>query len=214
MLTGCGPTLAFAVDDITETIPLPATCSSNQNDTVTFTVVAGDGTLSPPAGQPLPVSAASPRQLTTFTPSQTGRSRWGRMTCMHSNGRSDSDRFAIRERVSPTIVAFAPPATIRVGQTVQVLLSVTDDPTGPGGGNASGLDYIEVTTTGPLDGPGKIELAGVPPGPPTDAAGPAVFRQNVAITCRREGEGTLRIFTRDAATNQVLSPIHQVACVP
>lgn len=215
LLWGCKD-LSLAINDIPETVSMPATCTASQGGNFIFTLNSGDGSLSPPAGQAISVPGAPFRTLVLFTPNQTGRSRQGQISCDHSKddpGQLVSRTFTVRERVAPVIVTFVAPANARVGQTFNVQVNITDDPTGPGEGVASGLDEIHVTVTGPLDGPGIIQLAGVPPGPPTAAQGPLAYNNPIPITCRREGDATIRLFVLDAAKNQVFSNIHNMACL-
>lgn len=215
LLCGC-KALDLTLADFPETVATVATCSANQAGDFSFTLSDGDGRLSPPAGRAIPVSGAPFRTQAMFTPNQTGRSRAGEIQCAHSKdgpGRPSAKAFKVRDRVAPTIAAFAPPGKARVGQAFNVAVNITDDPTGPGLGGPSGLDEIQVNTTGPLSGPGTIQLAGVPPGPPDAAQGPLNYVNPISFTCTREGEGTIRLFVLDAARNQTFSPIHNVVCV-
>ena len=108
---------------------------------------------------------------------------------------------------------FAAPNVARTGQTFNVTVDIKDDPTAAGLGDVSGLDAIHVNTTGPLNGPGIIDLAGTPPGPPDGVQGPKQYNTPIPVTCTGEGDATIRLFVLDAATNQVFSRIHNMGCI-
>lgn len=214
----CVPHLIVVPDDLEETVGMTARCTYTKPGTFTISLNApntGDGTLSPASGTPVTVNTPPYRAQSTFNPNITGRSRPGLISCYHSAspGRPGRARFKVRERKEPTVVQFVAPATANVGQTFAVQVDITDDPAGPGQGEESGLDKIFVLTTGPLWGPGVIELAGVVPGPPDGVKGPRRYNANVDVTCMREGDASIKLLALDAARNQVFSARHEMACV-
>ena len=214
VLSGC-KTLDLALTDFPETTATVATCSATRAGSFTFALVDGDGRLVPPAGQAVSVSGAPFRTQAVFTPNQTGRSRSGEIRCDHSAdgpGRPVAKEFKVRDRQAPTIAVFNAPNRAQVGKPFNVMVDITDDPRGAGAGVPSGLDQIHVNASAILSGPGIIELAGVPPGPPDAAQGPLAYRNPISITCTREGEGTIRLYVLDAAKNDVFSPIHDIVC--
>ena len=218
LFTSCTPNLIVVPDDLAETVGMTARCTYSKPGTFTISlnsVSTGDGTLSPASGTAVTVNTPPYRAQSTFTPNITGRSRPGLISCYHSEspGRPGRARFKVRERKEPTIARFVAPAAANVGETFAVQVDITDDPAGPGQGVESGLDKIFVLTTGPLWGPGVIELAGVVPGPPDGVKGPKRYNANIDVTCSREGDGSIKLLVLDAARNQVFSTLHEMACV-
>jgi hypothetical protein len=205
-------------DDIEETVGMIARCTFTKPGTFTISLNApntGDGSLSPASATAVTVNTAPFRAQSNFTPNITGRSRSGLVSCYHSEspGRPDRQPFKVRERKEPTIVQFNAPGNANVGETFPVVVDIRDDPLGAGQGEVSGLDKILVLTTGPLWGPGVIELAGVPPGPPDGVQGPIQYNTNINVTCMGEGDGSIRLLAIDAARNQMFSATHMMACV-
>lgn len=214
-LSGC-KSLNLVPDDIPESVSLVARCTANKAGNFILTLNGGDGVLSPPSGQVIPAPAKPYRAQTNFTPNQTGRSREGSISCDHSvvkPGNPVTKKFKVRDRVDPVIALFAAPNMARVGETFDVNVNITDNPTGPGAGVASGLDAIHVNVTGALRGPGIIDLAGRIPGPPDGVQGPLRYNTPISITCVREGDATIRLLVLDAARNQTFSAIHNMACI-
>jgi hypothetical protein len=201
-----------------ETVGMVARCTYSKPGTFTISLNGpntGDGTLSPASGTAVTVNTPPFRAQSNFFPNITGRSRPGLISCYHSAspGRPGRKSFKVRERKEPTIVQFDAPANANVGETFAVQVDIKDEPLGPGQGDVSGLDKIFVLTTGPLWGPGVIELNGVPPGPPDGVQGPIQYNIDINVTCTREGDATIKLLALDAARNQILSSLHTMAFV-
>lgn len=214
-LSGC-KTLNLVPDDIPESVSMVVRCTANKAGAFTLTLNNGDGALSPPSGQVIQAQTKPYHAQASFTPNPTGRSREGSIICNHSvvqPNKPVTKKFKVRDRVEPVVALFAAPNVAQVGETFAVNVNITDDPTGPGQGVASGLDAIHVNLTGALRGPGIIELAGQNPGPPDGVQGPLQYNTPISITCVREGDATIRLFVLDAARNQTFSAIHQMACI-
>ena len=142
-LSGC-KTLSLVPNDIPETVPLVARCTANKAGAFTLTLNNGDGRLSPPSGQAIQAPVKPYRAQANFTPNQTGRSREGSITCNHSvvkPAKPITKKFKVRDRVEPVIALFVAPNVANVGETFNVNVNITDDPTGPGLGVARSWNH-------------------------------------------------------------------------
>lgn len=213
LLTGC-KSITLVPEEISEDVQMVVRCTASTAGTFSFAVKKGDGALSEEK-----VQAPSPpyQAQVIFTPNKTGRSREGDIYCYHSDdepGKPVNQTFIVRETVEPNITQFVAPESAQVGQPFDVLVDITDDPKANGEGDVSGLDKIYVNTTGPITGPGDIELAGVSPGPPDGVQGPKSYDDPISFTCTAEGEATIKLIAVDAAGNEKGSSIHKMECYP
>lgn len=215
-LGGC-KTLSVFPNDFPETVPMVASCEAGRPGEFTMMLKEGDGKMTPASGQSVQSPLKPYRVQSQFTPERTGRSRAGAIECYHSADRPGKPvvkRFIVRDRIEPT-TSFNPPVMAIVGRQFAIPVEIRDEPAGAGLGEASGIDRIQISTTGPLSVIGQvdIDLSGKMPGPPEGSRGPTAYDTPIQVVCTDPGKATLRLLVIDAAQNQGFSRIHDMVCV-